>query len=321
MKKEIEEVGAALEGVVTEARGASYLVSAGDGKYYRCRTIAGTQTENIDASLVSVGDRVRFKESGESGEANPQGVITHVEKRFSTLERKRDVRRNRSKETKQVIASNIEQLVIVVAAFEPPLSTRLIDRYLVFAESENLPVVIVVNKMDLDDDGEIPALMEPYTLLGYTVILVSVRQKRGLEELDQLLSGKVSAMSGHSGVGKSSIINVLTGQKRMKTARTSYKNGKGVHTTSNAVMLPLISGGYLIDTPGIREFSLSGISREQLRFYFREFLQFMPECSYSSCSHTVEPGCSVRRAAEEGIVDPDRYESYLVLYEGLESEP
>jgi ribosome biogenesis GTPase / thiamine phosphate phosphatase len=304
-------------GVVTEVRGATYLVVADDGREFRSRTYPGTKTENEDSSLVAVGDRVDLQVT-ETGTEQFEAIISMVQLRRSALTRKRDIRRNRSKEKIQVIAGNIDQLVVVVSAFDPPLSTRLIDRYLVFAESEKLEVMIVVNKMDLEQTPITHELMAPYHGLGYPVFYTSADEESSLDPLKEALAGKLSAFSGHSGVGKSTLINLLFGRKRLRTRGTNLKTGKGVHTTSNSVMLPLPGGGYVIDTPGIREFNLSDITRENLRFYFREFLTFMTECSFSSCSHTEEPECGVRRATESGAVDPARYESYLAIYYSIE---
>ncbi len=306
-----------LNGVVVRTGGASYVVECDDGRQVRCRTVPGTVSGNEGESLVAVGDRVSFRPKP-SGTGMPEGVIDRVEPRTSALVRRRDVRRNRSKETDQVIAGNIDQLVVVSSADDPPLNRRLIDRYLAFAESEHLPLLLVVNKSDLADPVALEEALETYRSLGCTICCVSAARRTGLEELREHLAGKVSAFSGHSGVGKSTLINLLLGRKELKTARISYRTGKGVHTTSSATMLRLPEGGYVIDTPGIREFNLSGITRENLRFYFTEFLRLMPDCGFSSCTHTVEPGCAVLRAAESGAIDPERYESYLALFDTLE---
>ncbi len=315
MKKEDEKV---LSGMVMEVSGASYVVITDTGTEYRCRTFPGTKTENGDTTLVAVGDRVELKII-ETGTKLHEAAITFVLPRRTALTRKRDVRRNRSKEKVQVIAANIDQLVIVVSAFEPLLNTRLVDRYLVFAESEQMESVIVVNKMDLDDSSETRELMAPYHALGYRIIYTSAEEEHGMEELQEALAGKLSAFSGHSGVGKSTLINQLSGQQdRLRTGETNVKTGKGLHTTTNAVMLALPCGGHLIDTPGIREFNLSDITRDNLRFYFKEFLPLMQQCAYSSCSHTVEPDCAIVQAVESGRLDPDRFESYLALYESID---
>ncbi|MCX6178420.1 MAG: ribosome small subunit-dependent GTPase A [Chlorobiales bacterium] len=309
----------ATAGMVTEVSGASYIVISEDGTEFRARTFPGTKTDNGDTSLVAVGDRVELKLI-ETGTALFEAVIAFVQPRTSALTRKREVRRNRSKEKTQVIAANIDQLVVVVSAYDPLLSTRLIDRYLVFAESEQLETIIVVNKMDLEDSPETRELMKPYKALGYTIFYTSAEEQRGMKRLKKALAGKLSAFSGHSGVGKSTLINQLFGHERLKTGETNEKTGKGLHTTSNSVMLLLPGGGYIIDTPGIREFNLSDITRENLRFYFKEFLTFMPDCTYSSCTHTVEPGCAIQGAVESGLIDSERYESYLAIYDSIDQQ-
>ena len=317
--KRKRESGEVIGGMVVEVTGSTYMVLADGGKVFRCRTFPGTKTENDFSSLVAVGDRVALKET-ETGNDFFEAVITLVERRRSALTRKRDLRRNRSKEKVQVIAANIDQLVVVVSAFDPPLSTRLIDRYLVFAESEQLETVIVVNKMDLEESPETRELMKPYHALGYRILYTSAEEKRGLKALRKVLAGKLSALSGHSGVGKSTMINQLFGEELLRTGETNEKTGKGLHTTSSSIMLALPHGGYIIDTPGIREFNLSGITRENLRFYLKEFLTYMPECAYSSCTHTVEPECGILKAVESGHIDPDRYESYLAMYESIDRD-
>ena len=310
------EKGLEFEGIVAEARGGMYLVEEAMGGRCLCTTFRGTKTENSGTGLVAVGDRVAVKVT--AGGDDVEGVITLVLKRGAALVRKRDVRRNRSKEKIQVIAANIDQLAVVVSAVEPILNTRLIDRYLVFAESEHLPVIIIVNKMDIADRKHVEELMVPYHELDYSISYVSAQNGEGIAGLRRMLAGKISAFSGHSGVGKSALINLLVGEEKLKTAEISTWNLKGVHTTTNAVMLGLPGGGYVIDTPGIREFNLSDITKENLRFYFPEFLLPMRACAFSSCTHTVEPSCGVVQAVGEGAIHPKRYESYLAIYETIE---
>jgi ribosome biogenesis GTPase len=306
-----------LSGVVTRVTGASYIVETGDGLKVRCRTVPSTVSENEGSNLVAVGDRVGFRlKASETDMA--EGVISRVEARRTSLVRRREVRRNRSKEKEQVIVANIDQLVLITSFDDPPFNSRLVDRYLVFAESEKLPLLIVVNKIDLDEEGMVEEDLEVYRSLDCDICLVSAEDGRGIEELRELLRDRVSAFSGHSGVGKSTIINLLVGREELRTAETSCKTGKGVHTTTSSAMFPLPGGGYVIDTPGIREFNLSGITRENLRFYYTEFLRYMPECSFSSCSHTVEPGCAVIAAVESEAIAPERYESYLALLDSLD---
>lgn len=308
-----------LRGVIFEARGAYYLVRTPEGDAYTCKTLRTTLTDNPNSTLAVVGDRVRFRALEERNDvALHNGIITFVEKRRTALSRHRERRRNRSGETEHVIASNIDQLVIVTSVIEPPFRPKLIDRYLAFAEFERLAPLLVLNKIDLDAEHLAPLLLEPYCKLGYDALALSAHTGDGIERLREKLIGKTSVFSGHSGVGKSTLINALTGSD-LPTGELSEKTGKGAHTTSNAVML-IVScpdsneQGYVIDTPGIREFSLDGIAKEELRHLFVEFRRYASDCAFASCTHTTEPDCAVLAAVERGEISASRYESYLTLF-------
>jgi ribosome biogenesis GTPase len=306
-------------GVIYGVQGPYYLVHTPKGETYTCKTLRTTLSENPNSTLAVVGDRVRFRPLEERNDvALHNGIITFVEKRRSVLSRNRERRRNRSGETEHVIASNIDQLVIVTSITDPPFRPKLVDRYLAFAEFERLAALLVLNKVDLDAEHLAPSLLKLYNELGYDTLAISAKTGEGIEQLRSKLIGKTSVLSGHSGVGKTTLINQLTGSS-LPTGELSEKTRKGAHTTSNAIMLVVSephSGeyGYVIDTPGIREFSLEGIAQEELRHLFVEFRKYAPNCTFSSCTHTTEPDCAVRAAVEHGDISPMRYESYLTLF-------
>ncbi len=306
-------------GVIYGVQGPYYLVRTPQGETYTCKTLRTTLSENPNSTLAVVGDRVRFRPLEERNDvALHNGIITFVEKRRSVLSRNRERRRNRSGETEHVIASNIDQLVIVTSITDPPFRPKLVDRYLAFAEFERLAALLVLNKVDLDAEHLAPSLLKLYNELGYDTLAISAKTGEGIEQLRSKLIGKTSVLSGHSGVGKTTLINQLTGSS-LPTGELSEKTRKGAHTTSNAIMLVVSephSGeyGYVIDTPGIREFSLEGIAQEELRHLFVEFRKYAPNCTFSSCTHTTEPDCAVRAAVEHGDISPMRYESYLTLF-------
>ncbi len=304
--------------------GTHYVVRADSGEYYKCKTIKSTQTENPEATLVVVGDIVLFRPfPDELGDDLPEGIIHKVLERKMRLARKRNRKTNRSGEVEHVLASNIDQLVIVASGAEPPLRKGLIDRYLAFAEAEGLQVLIVVNKLDLVGLQELDEQLQIYVDLGYRVLTVSATKKANIDQLRETLKGKISVLSGHSGVGKSSLINALIKDADLKTGELSQKSLKGAHVTSGATMLEITGSkashsGFVIDTPGIREFALIDIDRQNLRHYFIEFNRFTNACKYTSCLHINEPGCAVKQAVEDGEIDPERYTNYISIFETLE---
>ncbi len=307
-----------LEGVAVECKGRAITVRTDDGNYL-CKTYRSTISENPDATLVVVGDEVVIKPIAQPTEqALGEGLIQHVKVRRTKLSRSRERETNRSGELEHVIASNIDLLFVVSSIFEPVLRTGLVDRYLAYAEYERITPILIINKIDLAEPQDLAEIRAIYEPLGYEVIAVSAQKRIGLDDLKAKMMGKTSVFSGHSGVGKTSLLNQLTGMN-MPVGEVSEKTLKGLHTTSFATMLEVKNDegeiGYVIDTPGIREYGLAFIPREELRHCFIEFRKFAPNCRFPSCTHTTEPDCAAIKALERGEIAPSRYESYLAIFE------
>jgi len=244
-------------------------------------------------------------------------VIELVKERRTKLARKASGRRDAFE---QVIVSNIDVLVIVVAAAEPPLKTGIIDRYIIAGIDGKLEVCVVINKLDIADELEkeyAEYVIDLYNSLGYTAIGLSTVTQEGFEQLKAVLAGKTCVFAGHSGVGKSSMVNVLLGKEFGKTAALSKKYKRGAHTTTGSVLIPLdvASNSFIVDTPGVREFSNYEIDPENLKFHFVEFLPLQEHCQITNCTHLHEPGCAVIDALDDEKISVERYTSYMKLYE------
>lgn len=266
--------------------------------------------QSRSAGTAVVGDMVSLE-----GLAVEEGEISW---RLSGIEERerclwRATRRRRS----HLVVANVDRLVIVVAV-EPPPKTGLVDRYLVAAESQSIPAMILLNKMDLAGGEGALAGLSTYKGLGYSVTPVSALTGEGLNMVREPLSDGLSVLVGHSGVGKSALLNRLVPDAELRTRELSEATGKGRHTTSVVTAHPFESG-MLVDTPGIREFGLIGIEPENLSIGFREIAEMEGECRFSNCSHREEPGCAIRIAVEEGEISLHRYESYLRICESLEA--
>jgi len=294
-----------LLGTVLERDGAVYRVATAAGEV---RAVLSGKAKR-EAPKVVVGDRVRM-EAGPSGELH--GIVT-VEPRSTLLERRVPEGRGA-----RPIAANIDQVFVVTATIDPAPIPQLIDRLLVVAEANSIPASVVANKVDLDP-GE--ALVTRCRKAGYQVYPTSVRSGEGLPLLRDALAGRTSVVTGPSGAGKSSLLNAIQPGLRLRTGEISAKGRRGKHTTVGAVMLPLAQGGFLVDTPGFSEVGLWGVDPRELDTCFPEFRPFLGECKYADCKHRSEPGCRVRAAIEEGAIAADRWQSYLVLLEELESAP
>ncbi|MEM7120141.1 MAG: ribosome small subunit-dependent GTPase A [Pseudomonadota bacterium] len=288
--------------MVVEVHGELVSVEEPSGDIRRCAV-------SPDAPFFPViGDRVVVDEDGPRG----RPVVVDAAPRQNRLARLRHDRTRRSDAgaEEHVLAANIDLAVIVVAAKRPPFHPRLIDRYLVLCQYGGIDAAVAVNKADLTDD--LPDL-SIYRDLGLPIVEVSAKTHRGLDELRRLIDGKLVVFAGHSGVGKSSLVNALVGEAAAETAEVGGKRGQGRHTTSVATLHWLDDETGVVDTPGVRSLAMTGISPQELAGYFPEFLDLIPACRFRDCTHDHEPGCAVREAAEAGEIPPARYDSYLRL--------
>ena len=216
--------------------------------------------------------------------------------------------------------ANIDQALVIFAAREPKPNLSLLDRFLVIMEKQDVPVIICFNKQDLCDEEEVGRLKEIYESCGYPVVLASAKQGEGIEEIKSLLRGKTTTVAGPSGVGKSSLTNLLQNEVQMETGEISKKLGRGRHTTRHSQIIQIEKDTWLYDTPGFTSFYVEEIEKEELRFYFREFSKYEGTCRFQGCTHTHEPGCMVKNALEEGKISKERYENYLELYGELKEK-
>lgn len=216
--------------------------------------------------------------------------------------------------------ANIDQALVIFAAREPKPNLSLLDRFLVIMEKQDVPVIICFNKQDLCDEEEVGRLKEIYEACGYPVVLASAKQGEGIEEIKSRLRGKTTTVAGPSGVGKSSLTNLLQNEVQMETGEISKKLGRGRHTTRHSQIIQIEEDTWLYDTPGFTSFYVEEIEKEELRFYFREFSKYEGTCRFQGCTHTHEPGCMVKNALEEGKISKERYENYLELYGKLKEK-
>ena len=237
-------------------------------------------------------------------------MIEEVEERVSKLHRMAPTPRG---EYEQIIIANLDQAVLTFSCADPEPRLRMLDRFLIITEEQNVPALIVANKIDLVGMRQARKIFGHYTDLGYTVLYTSVNKGNGIKKLRKLLSGKLSVFAGPSGVGKSSLLNAVEPNLGLHVRTVSEATGKGRHTTVVRQMFPLENGGYVADTPGLKALALWDIEPEELDGYFPEIAERVADCQFSSCTHVDEPGCAVVKAVESGEIHPERYESYLRL--------
>ncbi len=302
-----------MQGLITKSTGSWYQVQPdGGGARVDCRIkgifrIKGITTTNP----LAVGDIVDFDMEPEL----ETGVITKLQQRKNYIIRKSI---NLSKQG-QIIAANLDQALLVVTLASPRTSLGFIDRFLVTAEAYDIPAMLIFNKLDLFSDEGLEILAEykaVYENIGYPCFEVSALEGTNIDQLKEILKDKVTLFSGHSGVGKSSLINTLLPELDLRTHQVSDWSDKGMHTTTFAEMFQLPEGGYIIDTPGIRELGVIDIDKQELNHFFPEMRERMNECRCHNCRHINEPGCAVLEALENGEIELSRYESYLSIYHG-----
>ena len=287
----LENAQAEQSGLVITRYGQHVLVEAEDGQLLQC-----TGRQNIELSVA--GDQVVFQSTGDD-----TGVVTALLPR-----------ENRLKRGDKLIASNVDRLYLVVAV-EPHYQFELIDRYLIMAQNANLPIEIVVNKIELGDLAKIQNDFAMYEAIGYPVHYLSVKQNTGVEALKVRLDDHTNIFLGQSGVGKSSLINALIPNLNLRVNEISDKSKLGKHTTTNTTLYHIPSGGDLIDSPGVREFQLDNLSSGEILSGFREFQAYLGHCKFRNCAHINEPQCAIKGAVEAGDIHPKRYQSYLTLIE------
>lgn len=304
-----------MNGRVIKSTGSWYILQTESGEIVKARIRGKFRLDNIrHTNPVAVGDFVDF-ETDKDG----LGIITKIHERKNYIIR-RSV--NLSKKS-HIIASNIDKAFLVVTIDNPKTSFGFIDRFLVTAEAYHIPVVLLINKMDAYDEDlkeEVKYYRYLYEAIGYKTMEISSKTGLGLDELQSELKDITSLIAGHSGVGKSTLMNVLNPELNLKTSVVSDFNQKGQHTTTFAEMYEWPFGGYCIDTPGIKEFGLVEMEKEEIQQYFPEIFERKGECKFDNCLHLNEPKCAIIEAVENGEIAPSRYDNYLGFLEEIEEE-
>lgn len=300
-----------MEGLVIRAQSGFLTVETDEGEFV-CRLRGRLKQGNADGDIIAVGDRVTI-----TPHDDVSGMIEGVHERSGAISR---VRTGIKRDFRQILLANPDQMVIVFACADPEPHRRMLDRFLVIAEKQQIDAVIVANKIDLVTKKEAEDLFGLYAKLGYPVIYTSAQTGQGVEDLRNELKDKISALTGPSGVGKSSLLNIIQPDLGLQVRAVSETTTKGMHTTRVRELFPLKIGGYVADTPGIRSLALWDTEPEELDAYFVEMRYLVSDCQFSDCTHTHEPGCAVRAAVDTGEVSVERYRSYLRLRFGDESE-
>jgi len=308
-----------IDGLIIKAQSGFFTVRTDLGDTV-CRVRGRLKKQRLDTDLVALGDSVSISLSGDG-----TGMIESVAERKRTLARLSPSAKGRGSrrwdrdgylsEREQVLVAYIDQALFVLACAQPRPRLRMLDRLLVGAEVQQIPAVVCANKTDLVSEETARELFEIYERIGYQVLYTSVDEGRGIDALRALLQGKISALAGPSGVGKTSLLNAVQPGLGLRVREVSRATAKGRHTTVVPQLIPMDLGGWVADTPGLREWALFDLDPEELDAYFPDIAPLVADCQFSDCTHKVEPGCAVRAAVREGLVSQHRYESYVKLHE------
>ncbi len=292
-----------LRGTVLSVGGLRSPVEAIDGQIYQCAVRRWLKTVSTDQRhVLAAGDQVMFRPAD-----NNEGIIERIEPRHGILCRT-------SRGRQHIMVSNVDRMLIVSSAVEPNLKPNLIDRLLVTAEKAQITPIICINKVDLLDPADLQPIAGVYGQMGYQVLLISAESGVGVSRLRALVKDRKSVVVGQSGVGKSSLLNALESGLSLKVRTVSAESEKGRHTTTAAQLIPLSFGGYIVDTPGIRQFQLWDVIPEEVAGYFRDVRPFVSLCRFQDCTHQHESDCAVKNAVADGYLDARRYESYCQIY-------
>ena len=303
-----------MKAVIYKSTGSWYVAKTKDGRVYNARIKGVLKIEGITSTNpIAVGDEVEMEKEGETED---NAMISNIYDRRNYIARVSPHNKNQH----HIVAANLDQSLLFATLKDPKTSQGFIDRFLVSCEAYHLPAVIVFNKADVYRKKEMERFGEVkdmYEKAGYKVVLASVQNNEGVNEIKELLHGKTTLLSGHSGVGKSTFINAIFPDLSLRTKEVSGWSGKGMHTTTFAEMFDLPFEGRIIDTPGIRELGLVDIEKQELSHYFPEMRAALTNCQFNNCMHINEPGCAVKHSLNEGVIHEDRYISYLTILDTM----
>ena len=289
-----------MQGKIIKGIAGFYYIYAEDGNVYECKAKGIFRKDNFKPL---VGDNVEITVLNEE---EKEGSVTSILPRRNSLIRP--------------AVANVDQAFLIFAMENPKPNFLLLDRFLIMMKQQEIPAVICFNKKDVGEKEEMEKLYEIYTGCGYRVVLSSTYEGEGMDEIHEILKGKITVVAGPSGVGKSSITNCMQGEVQMETGEISKKLKRGKHTTRHSQVIPVEKNTFLVDTPGFSSLYLTDMKEEELRDYFPEFVMYEPQCRFQGCMHIHEPGCAVKKALSEGKISQQRYDNYLALYEELKEK-